>query len=1423
MYLRPKTTRRLLLLGAVMLVVSALAVTMWTVNKRKSAARIAKARADGMAAFAKGDHAAALPYFSDYLTASKTAEKPPGEADAEALLAYGKSRQAIPMPRGRHWIESIKIFERYLQLKPGDREAQHLLLELYPRVRYNEEALNLANTVLLSDPKDVPALRAKVVAFANQRKHKESLAAAEQLVKLLPNDLRAHSYVQTQMLKLERPGDAEAPGQRVVARYEDLLRAHPDDPRFELLLGHAYDFANDPENAKKWYVQASHRNTADPEVATALTSMLERHGKFRESGAVLERLASADDDAIHLRPLVRRLWQAGRYKDVLKRTDDQEPGSPASDTDLLAYRALALYDQNRPRDAETIVDALAERKDDMAALAWAAALRARENDNLAPRERARQYQEILRERSPDNEVVHFFLGEAYAALGESEPALQAWRDAARLAPSWAAPVAAISRTLASTGRSAEALYAARVAFERAPNLLSTRTGYVLAAFADQQQDPDPAARERLLKIVEEIQAKVPREPETLSVYAALLSRTGQRDKAAEVIKSALSPESPAPRDTLLALASVSFVEKLGLEGAVLDFAEREYGLGPQVAIRKAVLLAQAGKPKEGLKLMQAARENDAKTDPTQWALAVVQYRESIDDDGVLAEWVRLGDAHTDNALVQAAILRSPSRFQDKAFWHRSIDRLKKLTGEGAVTPRVERARWLLSGETSNKDAADAIFELQAVSGTELPEIHRLLGIAYEKAAARSADGSTRDTMLNQAAAELEKAYGARNSDAAVATDLTRVYRALGRTGDADRVMASIAERAADLGVDGRKRTARTLVSQGQMQKAIEVLEPIGDGQDVGRDALLCGLYRRTGDVERAAALYRKLIADERVEPTTVAEGADFFASRGDAAEADKFVAKLRSMDVAETTKALLLARHAERQGKLDEALKGYEAAVAADAVHPAAWQGLVGYRLRQLQFADAVAAADRGLKALPDDPALQSLRARAMALRGYSKDASLETLAAELSNDPQSGAITDMMRILSDARRDKEPFADTVRKLRELADRSPDLLRLQMYVAQGHAKLGQYDEAENVASRAALRAPNDPEAGRLLTAVYAARPGEQKWPRVLDAARQWQQRSLDNPLDADMTIARTLLEMRRPAEAAEQLQPHVPVPLKADAKLKIVETYALALLRAGDERKAAALLAPLAKESGTWRKLWLNLAAGGFDRADAALKWVEQVVPSASAAAVEERVALAEAYVAIGTRFASPAALEKAKAVIEPLTTDPNAGAEGWRLLAVLSESTGDMAGASRAYRKLLDAQPDNPDVRNNLAFALLEQGKADDLPEAQHLAEAAVAKSPANSTYLDTLARIHLKAGNLPAAEQAFKRAIDAQHNSVEAMIGLADVHARAGRRDQARDLLARINNALPPETILSPALQRQLDDVRQSVKLPIQSGRIE
>ena len=241
-----------------------------------------------------------------------------------------------------------------------------------------------------------------------------------------------------------------------------------------------------------------------------------------------------------------------------------------------------------------------------------------------------------------------------------------------------------------------------------------------------------------------------------------------------------------------------------------------------------------------------------------------------------------------------------------------------------------------------------------------------------------------------------------------------------------------------------------------------------------------------------------------------------------------------------------------------------------------------------------------------------------------------------------------------------------------------------------------------------------------------------------------------------------------------------------------------------------------------WRRVWLQLGANGFENADAATKWVEQVVPMIGDDHAG-RVALAETWNAIGARLSSQAAFANAKAIIDPMTANAQTAADGWRLSAMLGESSGDMPRVITAYRKLLESHPDEADLRNNLAYALLVQGKSDDLAEAKTLIEAAIAKFPANGTYLDTLARIRLSSGDLAGAGEAFKQALAAEQNNLDAMIGLADVHARTGQTNEARNLLARINDALPADAKLADPLQRQLESVRAAVKGQLPSGRAE
>jgi hypothetical protein len=79
--------------------------------------------------------------------------------------------------------------------------------------------------------------------------------------------------------------------------------------------------------------------------------------------------------------------------------------------------------------------------------------------------------------------------------------------------------------------------------------------------------------------------------------------------------------------------------------------------------------------------------------------------------------------------------------------------------------------------------------------------------------------------------------------------------------------------------------------------------------------------------------------------------------------------------------------------------------------------------------------------------------------------------------------------------------------------------------------------------------------------------------------------------------------------------------------------------------------------------------------------------------------------------------------------------------------ATGNLRDVESDCRQML-ATRRSPDACNDLAYALLLQGRKQDLPEAIRLAREAVALSPERAEYRDTLQRIESAAGSAVGTE---------------------------------------------------------------------------
>src|SRR5665213_1971540 len=1137
----------------------------------------------------------------------------------------------------------------------------------------------------------------------------------------------------------------------------------------------------------------------DAEFAIELVSLLDGAGMYSDADVFIQRAARLLNDLAVQRLLAQTLWEDADAHGLVDRLKGQDPSNPKSDGTLLGYRALALYHIGNTSDGKRLVEALAVRSD-AASAAWAMALQAIYASPPLP---SVQLVSRLREavlRQPANPVLHLFYGQGLMHGGESELALEQFSQASQLAPRWATPYVQRALALAAGARPAEALAAARQAVARAPGRRDTQTALALAAYASVARDGGSAQYAKLLPMLAELHKAG--EQSTLPVYVSVLSQLGKREEAMSAVKAALEREPAPPTDILLRLAEVCDERKLGLGESVRAAAQRIAGLTPEIALAQSRALLQEGKPADGLQLMLAAargRDSDI-----AWRLAAAQYREAARDPDALKEWIALGEQFPNDALVQEAILRAPSLARDRTFWSRTIDRLKAAGGEEALTWRIARGLWLLSGPANDRDSAKAVNLLTQVThaAPALVEPHRLLALAMER-------------LKNNAGAitELTAASEARPGDPAITAELVRLLIASQRNSDALFYLDKLARNPA-LTSDARHAVAATYIEQGYDDKAISLLssEKTQGAAAVERDWMLARLYRRGAKPDAAAALYKSLLDTRAADPRMWADGADFFASRKDMGTAQMFLAKLAQIPMKPGALDLLRGRFAERWTSHLDAANHYQAATRQAPREEGAWTALAGFHLRRGQFTEAAADAAAGLVELPSSKALRALQSEVGTLATLENSPDFQPLADLISHNPLHAGGAEMLAAVAEAQSQKLPAQALAAKAGAVAEKYPNDLAIQTQAADLFILSGQYGPAAAIARRAAQSSPASPEPHQLLTGIYL-NSGE--WSKAEEEALLWRQRAVERPYAPDLALARIFLKepKRQPAGALRLLLPYVSGPDAAQSRRPAVELYARALIMEGRSADAAELLKPLALKSREWRIAWLELASEqkAYDDASA---WINQLVALSPPESGPERYQLANAWYNVGVQFGAAKALESARPLVDALLKASDCPPETWLLKALVSQAQGDFLAAEKAYRQVLATNPKSADAENDLAYLLWLKGRAEDLPEARKRAELAVAARPDVASYYDTLARIQARSGDHAAAADNFRTALTKDPNSLEAMIGLADLLSKDPKgREQAKDLFERIQRLVQSNPPLSPALRQQFQVVRDAL----------
>jgi len=123
--------------------------------------------------------------------------------------------------------------------------------------------------------------------------------------------------------------------------------------------------------------------------------------------------------------------------------------------------------------------------------------------------------------------------------------------------------------------------------------------------------------------------------------------------------------------------------------------------------------------------------------------------------------------------------------------------------------------------------------------------------------------------------------------------------------------------------------------------------------------------------------------------------------------------------------------------------------------------------------------------------------------------------------------------------------------------------------------------------------------------------------------------------------------------------------------------------------------------------------------------------------------------------------------------------------IGLASQQQGDYAGAERAYRSVLDAQPEHPTALHLLGHALTLQGKS---AQAVSVLSRAAALMPEDADVSVNLAQALQREGHLAAAQQALQRALASRPEFVAAWLSLAGIMIEADRLDEAEDCFRRV-----------------------------------
>ncbi len=1359
MALKPRTFRRVVLIGSLVSIMVTLAFGYFVVRPWQKHRTVDSMLAEGMAAAQEGDHVNATVLIGRYLNRTD-------DPDPEVLLTFSRSRVKYQSSDFGHIRVAIQTYRSYLALVPDDVKVAKELLPLFNLAGMHLDARELAQT-LRTEHHDtsLEVIREEIDARAELD---EDDPLIEQLL----------------VMSVEHPD----------ARFRDLFRylgwlAHADR-RDEAKSFINARLASDPNNvdtrlAALWgqitggdelsielidtYVQElctllgldsqTKQWSAEPTfLTTEMTIFVDKlfNGFRRPDLSLAVRLASAKviGDTDSMMWAARRLYWAGDLEMLAQLTTQNASDEPVPD--VLGYQILALRQSGDEESESSLRSELDTIELDFRAKAWSHLFEGldllEEDETVLARAKVKKALALY----PVEPTFYLVSGDVFARHGRLAQAHEQWVQAQEIVSElvgrigWLDPSIRMINAYAKAGRLSEVLDEVNRLVEIAPeNPVSTMIWLRSYASLARNNELDRSATQSILLRFEEVRSALSAEqqavisPQIATLYASI----GQDDDARAVLTSALS--SSPDEQVLLDLLEVDQRYRLGVAQSVDINTDALVLSSPDRALRHALnIFAKTQEIEAGLAIVEEGAQLADEEKSYVWALARARYLDAVEtseteEPRAPQAWLDLRRAYPDGIDLLYQIVESNAIGRNLELVNELINEIvDKTSTSGQTLPsrlRLARAWAIMStggqGHPPVKSMRDQAIEIVRSVVASEPEnikarnmLGRLLAMKPSPTLSNPEDLFEPDikgaveqyvTISRQLKGRVAQQY------LLEAIDLSFEYD------DEDEARQYLIEFDSRFpnDFDALPHVARRFENINELDYAAEIYSRIYQHSDSVREKVDAGLslinvYSAQNERRLVLALLKDLRDEPKMDADQLLDLASLHARNGYRPEGDLLAQSGERYGLDSIEAKMVYAKYVGAFISGEAFETALKEAIAFDPTNEEAWTLLIQRLVRAQRFDEAQEAVGLALAQLPES---KGLRALSVLAQGELESASVlfETGAIE-PNDFVREAVDRVDAYM--AGKGNATADEQISMLISMLDRFPDFPPVQRFALSelDNTGLNPVLVAE-YADRAARKMPGDSLIMGIAGHAYlrASKPND-----ALRIARLWRANVSGSPLEPDLITAQAMIRLKNYEEAASTIRPYVLGAIEKPNKelnASILHVYSHAQLMQGEDPQVTAdRLAPLLEgKNPLAKRVWLNLAMGSVPTHEEAARWIERLT---SYATPEDIPAIANAWLGIIERFDDPLA-EYAQVAIE-------------------------------LFEPIVDSEPENPLYMGTLGRLYFELSQMtedqtqeqDLLKKAAGIMERADQVEPANPAFLAQSAMFEMLANDLPAAESKYR-----------------------------------------------------------------------